>query len=347
MTKLTTTSNEKPASEPVVDEERKEDDVDDDDEDLKKNIYNEIPEYDDLDDVKIDADEMTKSKEAEVVLLQLQQLNHLQQLRQQNAVNENLYSEIHLNEERFENAVYMQHQQQENPEKVVDGGIFPSKSSKTRSFFPVGVPLPGIPQQGEHRPKMIIPEEPEPSWCCGTRRRRRRSLILGLFLTSFFLLFLCIALLVRMYVPTPVVDYDEGFEAGISSAEFLQGGTSDWAAENQMGADAEFTPTEKTIKRTFHTQSICTSWQGRRRLTLSCDDPDAKIHVQRSFYGWSHTETVCHQVSGDTTCRVGESDVAPRCNGYNNCRFSADASGWVVGCHGFHDFLQVDFYCVS
>jgi len=215
MTKPTSTPEKPPASEEeeaeVARVDTEEDEYESDD-DLKKNIYNEIPEYDDVDEVKL----AVECLDNDSVIL-----------RQQNLANENLYSEIRPCDERFENALYMAHekqqqqQQQQTQEKqkaaaIVGGSVFPSMSPKTRSFFPAS-PLPSIPSSSK-----MIPEEPEPSWCCGTRRRRRRSLVLGLFLTTLFLLFLCIALLVRMYVPQRGDDDDrrqggwnpEAFKAG-------------------------------------------------------------------------------------------------------------------------------------
>merc|ERR1712142_1034910 len=148
----------------------------------------------DVDDVKLTVSGLDNSSSMDAVL------------RQQNLANENLYSEIRPNDERFENALYMEHEKQREFDEgkkqqksnlIIGGGaVFPSMSPKTRSFFPAA-PLPSIPSSQK------IPEEPEPSWCCGTRRRRRRSLVLGLFISTLFLLFLCVALLVRMYVPSP------------------------------------------------------------------------------------------------------------------------------------------------
>merc|ERR1719414_808225 len=196
-------------------------------------------------------------------------------LRQQNLANENLYSEIRPADERFENALYMaaEKQQQQPPsgyeEKrkgkvgasvIGTGAVFPSMSPKTRSFFPAS-PLPSIPSSTSSK---MIPEEPEPSWCCGTRRRRRRSLVLALFLTTLFLLFLCVALLVRMYVPRADGDDDrrQGFDDGISTAEFFHQESS---PENGWESAEQVAPTIRTPTKTRHTESICTSWQGRRR----------------------------------------------------------------------------------
>jgi len=398
------------------------DDEDDDssssDDDLKKNIYNEIPEYDDVDEVK----------------LAVQALDMDAVLRQQNVANENLYSEIHLNEERFENALYMAHEKQQQQQEAkqksssVAVGAFPSPTSKTRSFYPVGAPLPSIPPSSAK----MIPEEGEPSWCCGTRRRRRRSLVLGLFLTSFFLLFLCVALLVRMYVPPadddrrrglwvgdasavksgdgaewlyggenrvveaaaerPLVLDDAIFEPetasssspdfeiydaeltskgvrssttttttttttpssagvafGVSTAEFLQNEAASSAAgdDDHWETGNRVVTTEETEKKpTSHMESICTSWQGKRRLTMSCPTPDATMEVVDAYYGWSKSEAVCHAVEGDAYCRINEGDVARRCDGLNSCQFWADASGWLLGCSGYHDFLQVHYICV-
>jgi len=327
MTKLSTTSLEKPPAEVV---NLREDDDESDDDDMKKNIYNEIPEYDDVDEVK----------------LSVETLDIDAALRRQNAANENLYSEIQTSEERFENALYMAanvkdpdvEKQKTTAITASSGGsVFPSMSPKTRSFYPVGAPLPSIPSS------MKIPEEKEPSWCCGTRRRRRRNLVLGLFLAVFFLLFLCIALLVRMYVP-PKDDGFQGFDEGISTAEFLSqevgsdGGS--WEVDNQIVPS-----TEEPRRKTKHSKSICTSWQGRRRLDLSCPEEDYEIYIVSSFYGWSRSETVCKESGRDTYCRISETDTR-RCNGYRDCQFWADPSGWLIGCSGFHDYLQVDYYCV-
>jgi len=409
MTKLSTTSLEKPPAEVV---NLREDDDESDDDDMKKNIYNEIPEYDDVDEVK----------------LSVETLDIDAALRRQNAANENLYSEIQTSEERFENALYMaanvkdpevEKQKTTAITASPGGSVFPSMSPKTRSFYPVGAPLPSIPSS------MKIPEEKEPSWCCGTRRRRRRNLVLGLFLAVFFLLFLCIALLVRMYVPPKddgfqggwnaaalkgdsawmfdnrLEDADEplvlddalfepetapvspegeeekafkyaegvipkgvagvnrttaststpemltstaGFDEGISTAEFLSqevgsdGGS--WEVDNQIVPS-----TEEPRRKTKHSKSICTSWQGRRRLDLSCPEEDYEIYIVSSFYGWSRSETVCKESGRDTYCRISETDTR-RCNGYRDCQFWADPSGWLIGCSGFHDYLQVDYYCV-
>merc|ERR1712228_346087 len=113
------------------------------DDDLKKNIYNEIPEYDDVDEVKL-----------AVVGLDMDAA-----LRQQNLANENLYSEIRPSDERFENALYMANEKRaEEKQKSAAGDVFPSMSPKTRSFFRAA-PLPSIPPSSKK-----IPEEPEPSW---------------------------------------------------------------------------------------------------------------------------------------------------------------------------------------
>jgi hypothetical protein len=426
MTNLSTTGSEKPPAEVVDLRDEDDEDDDSDDDDLKKNIYNEIPEYDDVDEVK----------------LAVESLDIEAALRRQNAANENLYSEIQSNEERFENALYMaannattEKDEKQKAAAVSSLAVFPSMSPKTRSFYPVGAPLPSIPSYAS---STKIPEEKEPSWCCGTRRRRRRNLVLGLVLAVLFLLFLCIALLVRMYVPpagddqgfqggwnaaalkaaaadsawmyenrvqnaapasdeplvlddalfepetAPVSPYEEeeklnegfentveavtpkgvvnvngtssststprimastsGFDEGISTAEFLQqeAGSPEggWEADNQI-----LPTTEEPRQKTFHSESICTSWQGRRKLVLTCPIADDKISVVRSYYGWSKSETVCNNVASDTYCRTSERDTV-RCNGRNECSFWADASGWMIGCHGLHDYLQVDYYCV-
>jgi len=439
MTKLTTSlDGEKPQPEVVAltrsdsvdSEEDVKDDlekvVDDDessDDDLKKlnfNIYNEIPEYDNdytLHKTDLSKLELTKAAEAE------------------NLTNENLYAEIGQvglvikgDDDRFNNPVYMS-------EVVLDVGakplantptkknsLYPCKSPKTRSFYPVD-PLPYPPTPAK------IPEESEPSWCCGTRRRRRRSLVLGLFIFSAFLLFLCIALLVRMYLPDPhdegegwrfreaaaavdgrfhaaatakdeleynwmkpVIDIDEqiapatasdvtvhahdvtvplsemgsvpvnglvneptpeasfpplttGAE-GISTAEFLLS-TGDWDALNQVAGQSEATSANQDTPKpkTFHTESICTSWQSRRKLSLSCPD-GGLINVARAFYGWSRSEKYCNAVDGDTTCTEQENDVYRTCEGQNRCDLWSDKSGWQVGCFGAHDYLQAHFWCV-
>jgi len=408
MTKLSTTT-EKPAPEVVNLHERDGDDDDSSDDDMKKNIYNEIPEYDDVDEVK----------------LAVEALDVEAALRRQNAANENLYSEIQTSEERFENALYMAANAKDVEEKQKANAsiaVFPSMSPKTRSFYPVGAALPSIPPE-------MIPEEKEPSWCCGTRRRRRRSLVIGLFIAVFFLLFLCIALMLRMYMP-PSGD-DDGFQGGwnaaamkagdsawmykdgidnegplmlddalfepetapvtpaemedveesensfmaltpqgvlninrtssptstpeiltstsgfadeISTAEFLQLETE--AVDGSWETDNQIVPTtDEPRKKTFHTASICTSWQGRRRLNMVCPEDDDRIEIVRSFYGWSKSETVCNEVGRDTYCRIPERDTK-RCNRRNDCEFWADPSGWLIGCSGLHDYLQVDYYCV-
>jgi len=332
MTKPTSTPEKPSAAEEEVARVDMEEDEYESDDDLKKNIYNEIPEYDDVDEVKM----AVECLDSDAVIL-----------RQQNLANENLYSEIRPCDERFENALYMAHekqQQQQTEEKqkaaaVVGGSVFPSMSPKTRSFFPAS-PLPSIPSSSK-----MIPEEPEPSWCCGTRRRRRRSLVLGLFLTTLFLLFLCVALLVRMYVPHKDDDDGrQGFDDGISTAEFFHQESS---PENGWESAEQVAPTIRTPTKTHHSESICTSWQGRRRLSLSCPTTDGKIEIVRAFYGWSHSEAVCKQVTGDTYCKITERDIRPRCNGDNACDFWADASGLLIGCHGLHDFLEVDYNCVT
>jgi len=335
MTKLTTTPEKPPPEVVNLADDDEDDDSSSSDDDLKKNIYNEIPEYDDVDEVK----------------LAVQALDMDAVLRQQNVANENLYSEIHLNEERFENALYMAHEKQQQQQEAkqksssVAVGAFPSPTSKTRSFYPVGAPLPSIPPSSAK----MIPEEGEPSWCCGTRRRRRRSLVLGLFLTSFFLLFLCVALLVRMYVPPADDDRRRGVAFGVSTAEFLQNEAASSAAgdDDHWETGNRVVTTEETEKKpTSHMESICTSWQGKRRLTMSCPTPDATMEVVDAYYGWSKSEAVCHAVEGDAYCRINESDVARRCDGLNSCQFWADASGWLLGCSGYHDFLQVHYICV-
>jgi len=324
MTKLSTTT-EKPAPEVVNLHERDGDDDDSSDDDMKKNIYNEIPEYDDVDEVK----------------LAVEALDVEAALRRQNAANENLYSEIQTSEERFENALYMAANAKDVEEKQKANAsiaVFPSMSPKTRSFYPVGAALPSIPPE-------MIPEEKEPSWCCGTRRRRRRSLVIGLFIAVFFLLFLCIALMLRMYMP-PSGDDDgfQGFADEISTAEFLQLETE--AVDGSWETDNQIVPTtDEPRKKTFHTASICTSWQGRRRLNMVCPEDDDRIEIVRSFYGWSKSETVCNEVGRDTYCRIPERDTK-RCNRRNDCEFWADPSGWLIGCSGLHDYLQVDYYCV-
>ena len=230
MTKLTATESKPPAE--VVD--LHEDDVEDDDDtddtddtDMKKNIYNEIPEYDDVDEVKLAVNSLDSVDAA---------------LQRQNVANENLYSEIQSSEERFENALYMAANvvggkglddvEKQKAAAVSGAAVFPSMSPKTRSFYPVGAPLPTIPSS------KIIQEEPEPSWCCGTRRRRRRNLVLGLFLAVFFLLFLCIALLVRMYVPPKDGRDDGGFQGGWNAEALKSAGDSNpWMYENREFVD--------------------------------------------------------------------------------------------------------------
>merc|ERR1719244_621465 len=118
------------------------------DDDLKKNIYNEIPEYDDVDEVKLAVNGLEDvDSDIKLTVSGLDSNSSIDAvLRQQNLANENLYSEIRPNDERFENALYMEHEKQREFEEgskkqqksnlIIGGGVvFPSMSPKTRSFF--------------------------------------------------------------------------------------------------------------------------------------------------------------------------------------------------------------------
>ena len=154
MTKLSSTS-EKPPAQEVVHMEDEDDSSSESDDDLKKNIYNEIPEYDDVDEVKLAVSGLKDVDDVKLTVSGLDNSSSMDAvLRQQNLANENLYSEIRPNDERFENALYMEHEKQREFDEgkkqqksnlIIGGGaVFPSMSPKTRSFFPAA-PLPSIP----------------------------------------------------------------------------------------------------------------------------------------------------------------------------------------------------------
>jgi len=122
-----------------------------------------------------------------------------------------------------------------------------------------------------------------------------------------------------------------------------QDGLNDFICTCDPGWEGKLCDKELT---TSHVESICTSWQGKRQLSIACPTPDATMRVVDAYYGWSKSEADCHAVEGDTYCRINENDVAQRCDGLNSCQFWADAAGWRMGCSGYHDFLQVHYICV-